>query len=333
MARLLLVSALWSAFVVQSPAQTATPATSPFAAAVVKRPGLGEPVALTFAWPVGLTATIEAEGTKTTTTPAGTNVQRGGLRYRMRVSAHPEGRLISYDNFEAMEGSASLPGEAGIDQLLQTLMPSIVITKTGQFVRIGDVAAIRATLKHVFDEMKKQAPGGNLPPQIQALIDNLMSEKTLTQVAAAEWYAFAGAYVGYSGTIGTMTDVDSEEPLPILPGVMVPMRTTFGARQRGPCLPRAAGEDCIVMSTRSVVAPGVMEGILAKLIEGMKGLENIRYNAIDVVTEVHATVDPATLRPFQVTRTKNVDVRMSAPGMGRASALVVEKKSYRITYQ
>ena len=333
MGRHLFVSAALAAFTLQSQAPPPmTPPTSPFAGALIKRPGEGAPVAFTFAWPAGMTATIDAERTKTTITPDGRKTQSGGLRYRMRVSAHKQGRLISYDSFEPIGVSMSSAEQSAVDQMLNSLMPSIVIDDTGEFVRVGDLAPIRATLRKMLDELKKQAPGGAIPPNIQAVLDSLASDKVLTQAAAAEWYSMVGAYVGYSGTVGTMKEFTTEEPLPVMPGVMVPMRTTFGAKQHAPCQNRMPVDSCVVMQLKSVVAPGVMEGILRKLLEGVKGMDGLRYEAMDVVTDVQTTIDPATLRPHLVTRTKTVEFIMSAPGMGRANASMVEKKTYKITY-
>ena len=229
MGRHLFLSAALAAFTVQSQTPPVTPPTSPFAAALIKRPGEGAPVAFTFAWPAGLTATIDAERTKTTITPDGRKTQSGGLRYRMRVSAHKQGRLISYDSFEPIGVSMSSAEQSAVDQMLNSLMPSLVIDEKGAFVRVGDLAPIRATLKKLVDEMKKQAPNGTIPPNVQSMLDSLASDKVLTQAAAAEWYAMVGAYVGYSGTVGTLKEFTTEEPLPVMPGVMVPMRTTFGA--------------------------------------------------------------------------------------------------------
>jgi hypothetical protein len=334
MVRHLFVSAAVAAFTLQSqaPPSTMTPPTSPFAGALIKRAGVGAPVSLSFAWPAGTTAIIESERTKTTISPDGKKTERGALRYRMRVSAHKQGRLIEYDGFEPIGVSLSSAEQTELDKFLNSLMPSVIVADNGAFVRLGDLTKIRATLKKIFDEMKKQAPGGAIPPNLQAMLDNLTSEKTLSQLAEAEWFSLVGAYVGYSGTIGTMSEFQSREPVPVMPGVTVPMRTTFGAKQLGPCLPRAATEDCVIMQMKSVVAPGAMQPILKQLLEGLKGLEGVRYDEFDVTTEVQSTLEPATLRPFQVIRTKTADFVMSAPGMGRARASMIETRTYRITW-
>jgi hypothetical protein len=332
MLRHLVVSAALAAFSLQSQAPPTAPPASPFAAAKIRRPGEGAPVALTFAWPAGMSATIEAEKTKTTLTPDGRKTERGALRYRMRVSAHKQGRLIEYDNFEPIGVSLSSAEQSSLDRLLNSLMPSLIVSDTGAFVRLGDLTKIRATMKLILDEMKKQAPGGVIPPNLQAMLDSVTSEKVLTQMAEAEWYSLVGAYLGYSGTIGTMKEFASREPLPIMPDVMVPMRTTFGAKQRGPCLARAADEDCVVMQMTSIVDDSAMQAVLKKILEGARGLEGVRYDDFDVTTEVLSTVDPATLLPHHVKRTKSAEFVMSAPGMSRVRASMVETRTYRITY-
>lgn len=343
MVRPLIVSVALAAFTVQSQtpppmttsttSTTSTPPTSPFAAAKIRRAGEGTPVALTFAWPAGTTATIEVEKTKTTISPEGRKTESGAMRYRMRVSAHKQGRLIEYDNFEPIGVSLSSAEQSAIDKLLNSLMPSVIVGENGNFVRLGDLTKIKAALRQIVDEMKKQAPGGVIPTNVMAMLDTVASDKVLTQLAEAEWYSLVGAYLNYSGTIGSMKEFASREPLPVMPDVMVPMRTTFGAKQRGPCLARAADEDCVVMQMKSVIDGQAMQDVLKKLLDGVKGLDGIRYDEFDVTTEILATVDPATLQPHQLKRTKSADFVMSAPGMGRVRASVIEVRNYRITWQ
>jgi hypothetical protein len=264
--------------------------------------------------------------------PGGRKTQSNALRYRMRVSAHKQGRLIQYDSFEPIGVSMSSEEQSDVEKLLSSLMPSVVVAENGEFVRVGDLAPIRAAIKKLLDELKKQTPNGAVPPNMQAMLDSLATDKVLTEMAAAEWDALVGAYVGFSGTIGKMTEVSSEEPIPMMPGTSVPMRTTFGAKQHAPCQNRMPLDSCVTMTMKSVVAPGAMEGILKKLLDGVKGMDGVRYETMDVVTEVQAIVDPATLRPHHVVHKKTADMVMSAPGMGRFNASTVETRTYRITY-
>ena len=213
----------------------ATPPTSPFAAAVIRPPDPGELVSLAFDWPAGLTATIESERTKTTITPAGRKTETGALRYRMRVSAHKDGRLIEYDNFEPLGVSLASAEQAAVDQMLSSLMPSLIVDKTGVFVRVGDLAAIRKALSQFIDGLLKEAPAGAVPPNIKTMLQSLASEEVLTQLASAEWQTLVGAYAGFSGRIGAMTELDTEEVSPLVPGIMMPMRTAFGAERRNAC--------------------------------------------------------------------------------------------------
>ena len=150
--------------VVQSQAPP-TPPTSPFAAAAIRRDppaGQGTPVALTFAWPIGMTATIEVERSKTTLTPEGRKATSAAMRYRMRVSDHRDGRLIEYDKFEPIGMQLAAPEQAAFVDLLSTLMPSLVVAGNGAFVRVGDLTAIRATIRQILDVAKKQAPAGSV---------------------------------------------------------------------------------------------------------------------------------------------------------------------------
>jgi hypothetical protein len=327
-------SATLAAFMAQSqPAPPVTPSTSPFAAAMIRKPaGHGTPVALTFAWPAGTVATIHSERTKTTVTPDGRKTQTGALRYRMRVSAHKDGRLIEYDNFEPVGVALEAAEQPALDQMLNSLMPSLIVRPTGEFVRLGDLTKIRAAIRQLLAEAKKQAGPGALPPNLEAVLANLTSDTVLTQLAAAEWHALVGAYVGFTGKVGEMTQYDSEEPLPVIPGLMVPMRTSFGARQLGSCQAGQSPGGCVTMQIRSVVAPGAMQPILKRLMDGVKQLADVTYENFDVITEVSTTLEPSTMRPYQLTRTKTAEFTMRMPGQPRVNASLIERRTYRITY-
>ena len=130
-----------------------------------------------------------------------------------------------------------------------------------------------------------------------------------------------------------MLEYDSEEPSPVVPDLMVPMRTTFGAVRREPCEAGRAVDSCVQMQVRSVVAPGGMQVVMKRLLDGMKELQGLTYERFDVTTEVLTTLEPATMRPYRATQTKTAEFTMAIPGKGRADASVVERRSYRITYQ
>jgi hypothetical protein len=334
MPRLLVVSAALALLAAQSQTPPpATPPTSPFAAAVAKRAeATGDPVSLSFDWPPGLTATIESERIKTTITPQGRKTQSGSIRYRMRVSAHKDGRLIEYDGFEPFGVSATGAEQAAMDQMLSSLMPSLIVDKTGAFVRVGDLTALRKALSQFVDGLLKQTPSNTVPPNIKTLLQSLTSEKVLTQVAAADWQALVGGYAGFSGRIGAMKEVSTEEASPMIPGVMMPMRTTFGAHRRIPCRAGHPLETCVVMQMRSAVSPEAMEAVLRRLLEGMKGMEGVKYHSFAVTNEFQTTMEPGTMRPHQATRTKNVEFSATIPGQGRANASTIERQSFRFIY-
>jgi hypothetical protein len=320
----------------QTPPSVVTPPTSPFAAAVIRQPsptdGIGTPVGLTFAWPANLTATIDAERSKTTVTPDGRKTANNALRYRMRVTPHKDGRLVEYDSFEPTGVSLSAPEQSAVTEMLSSLMPSLVVDNTGAFVRVGDLTTIRAFIRQMTDTATKQMPAGAVPPNLQAMLDGLSSEAVLSQVAAEEWDTFVGAYVGFEGKVGEMAVIDSDEPSPLVPGLVVPMRTTFGATHRAPCETGRAPDSCVVMQIRSVVAPGGMQTIVKRLLEGMKGLEGVKYETFDVTTEVLTTIEPSTMRPYLVTRTRTAAFTVVVPGQGRGKVSTTDRRVYRITY-
>jgi hypothetical protein len=87
------------------------------------------------------------------------------------------------------------------------------------------------------------------------------------------------------------------------------------------------------MRIRAVVAPGAMQAVLRRLLEGAKELEGLTYDRFDVVNEVVTLLEPSTMRPYRVAHTKTVEFTMSMPGKGSADASATERRTYRITWQ
>jgi hypothetical protein len=254
------------------------------------------------------------------------------MRYRMRVAAHKDGRLIQYDNFEPIGIQLASPEQSVVADTVSSFMPSIVVAGNGEFVRVGDLAPIRSAIRQILDPLKKQAPAGSVPPAVLTMLDNLSSDAVLTRVAAAEWEMLVGTLVGFEGAVGEMFSFDSEEPSPVMPDLMVPMRTTVGAVRLTPCEEGRAADSCVDMQVKSVVAPGGMDVVVKRLLDGVKGLEGLTYERFDVVNTVVTTLEPSTMRPFRVTQTKTAEFTMAMPGKGRADASVTDRRSLRIAY-
>lgn len=326
------------------PPSSGSPSGSPLAAAAAAaksargtpaptEPGIGLPIKLTFAWPAGMTATIETERTKTQLMMGQKKESGAGMRYRMRVSPHPRGRLITYDNFEMMRTLLSRPEEAEIMEYLGNFMPNIVVNNEGEFLRVDNIAKIKAAMREFIDGVMREAPGAaDVPANVKAMLESFASEEVLSQLAAQDWQLFAGAFAGYAGKIGDTTEVDTEEASPIVPGVMIPMRSSFGALHRVPCEPGRAPDSCVVMQLRATVKPGAMQTVVKKLLEGVKDLEGLKYDRFDVITELQATLEPSTMKPYRILHTKTADFTMSMVGQGSMTAQVIEKRTYRIKY-
>ena len=294
--------------------------------------GIGKPVAVKFQWPAGMTATIETERSKTQTTPAGQKTTGTGMRYRMQVASHAQGRLITFDNFEPLRTVFKASDAAAFEQLMTTMMPSLIVSNSGDFVRVTNLDKIRAFMREMIAEIKAESGGAPVPPNVTALLEGLASEQVLTNLAMQDWDMFAGAWAGYAGRIGEFKEVSSEEESPLAPDITIPMRTSFGAARQAPCEPGRAPDSCVVMQLRSSVAPGAMQSIVRKMMEGAKGLEGVSFDRFDVITELSATIEPATGKPYKITSTRRSDMTMRM-GPQSASVSQVEQRTSRITYQ
>jgi hypothetical protein len=279
-----------------------------------------------------MTATIETERSKTQATPAGHKTSGAGIRYRMQVAAHPQGRLITYDQFEPLRTLFKGNEPVALESLLSSMVPSLVVSNRGDFVRVTNIDRIRGFIQQMLDDLKAKTGGAAIPPNVQTMLNDLASEKVLSNLAMQDWDAFAGAWAGYTGRIGELKEMDSQEPSPVVPDMLIPMRTSFGAVRQTPCGPGHAPDSCVVMQLRSVIAPGAMQTVIRRLMDGAKDMEGIAFDRFDVTTEINAIVEPATGKPYKITQTRRADMTMRM-GPQTASVTQTEQRTSRITYQ
>jgi hypothetical protein len=256
----------------------------------------------------------------------------GAARYRMNVTAHPEGVLVSYDGFvfppPADTSEASRMG--ALAERAATLVPKVVIDAAGTFVRVADVATVRARLDSLMVEM--------LPPEDAAAaretITALITEDALSGLAAQEWNAIVGLWAGADLELGETYEMEEETELPMIPGATVPMVSEFAVERRLACVEGGTTQDCVEIRLVSRPDADAMKGILEQFMARMlatPGLGGIGFESLDMENEVVLVTEPGTLRPHRVRLSKAVTGVVTAAGE-RGTVSQVEVRTFRYTY-
>lgn len=299
----------------KAPAAPAAPAATPAAS----KP---DTVRLRFDWPVGMTADVEQVWVRTRTTEARTDSVRMPSTYRLQVLAHPKGRLVRTDRFAIAPAAAGAGGEQEAIQRLSAsiggMQPSYVVSHTGEFLQVEDVARMKAALDSMVAPLLKDI--ANAPPQLRSFMATLTSEEALAASAAQEWNAVAGTWVGVDWELGEVYESRVEEPIAILPGLTVPVVYHFSATERVPCEDGAPADGCIALEMRSSPDSAGMRTLMERLMRELAGDQGREVAAMlggmRVENELSVVAEARTLRPYSVVRVRRsvVEARQGVTG-------------------
>ena len=309
------------------------------------RPALGQvkpdSVSLRFAWPVGMTASVEGEWTRMQSTPVRSDSFTVRSRWRMMVSPHPKGRLVQYDQFTitSLPPAASNRSAAGLDphQLLARLgsiQPSYVVTAEGDFVSVEGVEATKRALDSALAPLMREIAGA--PPAIKALMENATSTQVLTAAAAQDWNAVAGTWVGADWEVGSVYETSTEEPVPMFPGLKMPMQYQFRAAERVPCTERETARRCVRLEMQSepdsVAMRKFINDLMTKVAPNQANALAV-FRSMRVANELTVIADPRDLRPYYFELVKAVEAESAGgPNEPAGRTRQIDIRTARYTY-
>lgn len=267
-------------------------------------------VRLRFDWPVGMTASVDQVWMRTRTTGARTDTIRLPSTYRLQVLKHPKGRLVRTDQFSMppLAGPAGGQQEAAqrLGASIAGMQPSFVVSDSGEFVQVEDVARMKAVLDSIVAPLLKDMAGA--PPQLRNFMATVTSEEALSASAAQEWNALAGTWVGAEWELGEVYESRVDEPIAILPGLEVPVLYHFSATERVPCEDGAPPGGCIALEMRSSPDSAGMRALVERVIREMAGDQGKEIagmlGSMRVENELSVVAEARTLRPYSVVRVR-----------------------------
>lgn len=288
-------------------------------------------VHLRFGWTAGTSARVEVTRRSVRVAEAADTVA-GGAQYRLNAEAHADGLIISYGDF-VFPPPVDTTEAARMNSLAEqaaAIVPRFIVDSAGAFVRLDDVAAVRAK----FDTLVTRV----LPPDEAAAtregLETMLSEDALTGLAAQEWNAIVGMWADADLELGGLHSFEEEAALPMIPGATVPMISEFSIERRTSCVDGGTGEDCVEIHLVSTPDPEAMKAILAQFTERLlstPGLGGIGFESLSMKNEMVLITEPSTLKPHRVVLSKSVMGVVVADGE-RSEVSQTDVRTYRYTY-
>ena len=296
-------------------------------------------VALRFGWPVGMSARVLQDWSRIQSRSGRRDSTHVVTSYRMRVAAHPKGRLIQADSFQVV-GAPSVAGQtAGVEQLLARMgsfAPSYVVTSAGEFVGVEGLAQMKSALDSLFAPMLAELEGA--PPAARQLLTAATSAEALTASAAQGWNVLAGTWVGADWEVGEVYAASAEEPIPVLPGVTVKMSYEFSAAERVACpgAAKSAARRCVRLEMRSEPDSGAMRKMISELMGKVAPDARAQVAAFGRMrseNSVTLIADARDLRPYRLEVVKSIEVATDATATEPAeSATRIDRRVTQYTH-
>jgi hypothetical protein len=314
--------------------------TALLAAVLPVRAGAQQPdappdtVRLRFAWPAGTIAAVETSRFRERIAER-TDTLSGGATYRMQVREHDDGLAIIYDSL-SITAAPRLTGDfaalqAAAEQLVG-LVANYVVSRDGEFLRIQDVATIKARIDSLFAPV---FAGVDSTGQAHAVFQSMLSEQALQALAAQEWNALVGMWGGAELELEAVYGFEEEEPIPLLPGETVRMVSELAIVGRLPCTEDALTPDCVEIQLVSYPDEEAMKAVLRRFMQRVAGdtaAAAFVIEALEIENELMLITEPATLLPHHAVIAKSVR------GVGREGGETsefsqIDVRTYTFTYR
>jgi hypothetical protein len=296
-----------------------------------------EQIAIDFAWPVGLKASVVArrfQVRNTGGTPDTTDVTVG---YNMTVGEHADGLLIQYDDFRLLgvrtADREAVPAAQAIAEQLGALAPGLLVSRSGELLRLEGTDRLWAETRGLLAPLLDSIPGG--AAQFDRLFETLLSEEVLLSQAAAEWNSLVGAWAGSELEVGAVYELEAEEYLPLSPEEPVPYLYYFSLAGRRSCHEGAAESSCVVLQINSYPEPEAVRRLIGELVETMTGqrLEGrFVYEEFQIENFVELVAEPGTLVPHALEVIQDVSGVGGAVGGPKQEFSQRRVRTYKYTY-
>jgi hypothetical protein len=262
-------------------------------------------VALRFGWPAGMKAVVNATRFRARASAGKADTTAFEFRYSMEVSPHAEGRLIRSGGFTFGDADNAADAEVvGVTEQLSALLPAIIVSPQGAFVRTDNIGALKAKM----DSMIAPVRNDKHSPELRTLLANLTAESTLNAIAAQTWNAGVGIWVGAEFELGAVYESEEPAAIPFFPGETLPMVTQFEIVGRVPCIEESGRTDCVELHLVSSPDEAALKALLKKMMDmavDMPAGSPPIFDEIKIQTEITLIAEPSTLIPHWYSQTKS----------------------------
>jgi len=275
-----------------------------------------------FNWPAGIVALVETDYVREVSDGIARQ-QLAVLRmtHRMRVSPHPEGLLIQFDNQKATAAAGDMTDALGA--LLPWWVPRIIVSPDGHVLRIEQTERVQELVGEMYEPLAK-APTAQSPPALKQLLTIMASGAGLRSMVQDDWDHLVGKWIA----IPLDSDPVESNAVSVLDGMAVRSIVRQRTIDRASCVREDAAIECATLESRSTIDPESLAVLQNYLSPGAVDA-GVRITSSEKVDRV--TLEVGTMLPHEATLSRTLQSTTQLSGR-TVSTQNLQRRSVRFTY-
>jgi hypothetical protein len=276
-----------------------------------------------FNWPAGTVALVETEYVREVSDGTATQ-QLAVLRmtHRMRVSPHPEGLLVQFDNQKAIAAAGDVTD--ALSALLPWWVPRVIVSSDGHVLRIEETERIQELVGEMFEPLAK-APTSQSPSALKELLTIMASGAGLRSLVQDDWDHLVGKWIA----VPLDSDpVESTAESMVLNGVALRSAVRQQMIDRVSCVREDAMNECATLESRSTIEPESL-ALLQNYLSPGSADAGVRIAGSEKVERV--TLEIGTMLPHEAILSRTLQSTTELSGR-IVSTKTLQRRTVRFTY-
>jgi hypothetical protein len=244
------------------------------------------------------------------------------MTHRMRVSPHPEGLLVEFDNQKAIAAAGDMTDALGT--LLPWWVPRIIVSRDGHVLRIEQTDRVQELVAQMYEPLAK-SPSAQSPSALKQLLTIMASGAGLRSLVQDDWDHLVGKWLALPLD---SAPVESTSVSTVLNGI--PLRSMVRQQMidRPSCIRDVATIECATFESRSNIEPESLAVLQNYLSPGASDA-GVRITGSEKVDRV--TLEIGTMLPHDAILTRTLQSTTQLSGR-TVLTQNVQRRTVRFTY-
>lgn len=286
-----------------------------------------DPVSVFFDWPVGFEARVSVRTIEVLSDGKTEESRESDTGFTLRVSEHPDGRLISHSKFrvEGEAEGAKFPGD--LTALLDRMVTDFAVANDGTLVEVvGQEKARQAVL-----EQLRTMPGYDAA--VEVFLEQLITDEVLATAASREWSVLVPDWLGRRYVQGETVEESGPRPLYMFDQTVASHDLAFEFVADTTCIRGGEARRCVELVLTSRADPEAAGQAIAESMRARAGLvvdpeapPSIEIQDVDIRNEIRLLAEPAGLIPHRLEIRRSSRATIAEDGWAQTG----EQRTHRV---